>query len=61
LSDFFPLIFPAEKSLEVPTVGEAPAEDGPVQLRAAALDAYKVRILYPFFMPDLMLKRTDFQ
>lgn len=29
-------------ALEVPTVGEAPAENGPVQLRAAALDAYKV-------------------
>jgi hypothetical protein len=31
-----------EISLQVPTVGEAPTEDGPVQLRAAALDAYKV-------------------
>ncbi|KAG9230550.1 endosomal peripheral membrane protein-like protein [Amylocarpus encephaloides] len=29
-------------SLEVPTVGEAPFEGGTVQLRAAALDAYKV-------------------
>jgi len=28
--------------LEVPTVGEAPIEDGTIQLRAAALDAYKV-------------------
>lgn len=32
----------AERALEVPTVGEAPTEDGPVQVRAAALDAYKV-------------------
>lgn len=31
-----------EIALEVPTVGEAPIEDGTVQLRAAALDAYKV-------------------
>ena len=31
-----------EISLEVPTVGEAPTENGPIQLRAAALDAYKV-------------------
>lgn len=31
-----------EISLEVPTVGEAPTEDGTVQLRAAALDAYRV-------------------
>ncbi|KAH8665989.1 endosomal peripheral membrane protein-like protein [Tricladium varicosporioides] len=29
-------------ALEVPTVGEAPSEDGNVQLRAAALDAYRV-------------------
>ncbi|TAQ90538.1 hypothetical protein B7494_g1129 [Chlorociboria aeruginascens] len=29
-------------ALEVPTIGEAPAEDGVVQLRAAALDAYRV-------------------
>ncbi|PMD48251.1 endosomal peripheral membrane protein-like protein [Hyaloscypha variabilis F] len=29
-------------ALEVPTVGEAPSEDGTVQLRAAALDAYRV-------------------
>ncbi|KAL3420830.1 endosomal peripheral membrane protein [Phlyctema vagabunda] len=29
-------------ALEVPTVGEAPIENGVVQLRAAALDAYKV-------------------
>ncbi|CZT43127.1 probable MON2 Peripheral membrane protein with a role in endocytosis and vacuole integrity [Rhynchosporium secalis] len=29
-------------ALELPTVGEAPIEDGTVQLRAAALDAYKV-------------------
>ncbi|PBP26936.1 endosomal peripheral membrane protein [Diplocarpon rosae] len=28
--------------LEVPTVGEAPVEDGTVRLRAAALDAYRV-------------------
>jgi hypothetical protein len=31
-----------EFALEVPTVGEAPSGDGPVQLRAAALDAYRV-------------------
>ena len=31
-----------EIALEVPTVGEAPTEDGTVQLRAAALDAYRV-------------------
>src|SRR5690242_19565061 len=31
-----------EIALEVPTVGEAPSEDGNVQLRAAALDAYRV-------------------
>ncbi|KAH8598999.1 endosomal peripheral membrane protein-like protein [Bisporella sp. PMI_857] len=29
-------------ALEVPTIGEAPSENGPVQLRAAALDAYRV-------------------
>ncbi|TVY12839.1 Protein MON2-like, partial [Lachnellula arida] len=29
-------------ALEVPTIGEAPVEDGTVQLRAAALDAYRV-------------------
>ncbi|KAG4441682.1 hypothetical protein IFR05_002816 [Cadophora sp. M221] len=29
-------------ALEVPTVGEAPIEDGTVRLRAAALDAYRV-------------------
>ncbi|KAG0649633.1 mon2 [Hyphodiscus hymeniophilus] len=29
-------------ALEVPTVGEAPSGDGSVQLRAAALDAYRV-------------------
>ncbi|RDL41810.1 ARM repeat-containing protein [Venustampulla echinocandica] len=29
-------------ALEVPTVGEAPVENGTVQLRAAALDAYRV-------------------
>ncbi|TVY60725.1 Protein MON2-like protein, partial [Lachnellula suecica] len=29
-------------SLEVPTIGEAPIENGTVQLRAAALDAYRV-------------------
>jgi hypothetical protein len=29
-------------ALEIPTVGEAPTEDGTVQLRAAALDAYRV-------------------
>ncbi|KAF4629800.1 hypothetical protein G7Y89_g8339 [Cudoniella acicularis] len=29
-------------ALEVPTVGEAPTENGTVQLRAAALDAYRV-------------------
>lgn len=31
-----------EIALEVPTIGEAPVEDGTVQLRAAALDAYRV-------------------
>ncbi|KAG9244804.1 endosomal peripheral membrane protein-like protein [Calycina marina] len=29
-------------ALEVPTIGEAPSDDGPIQLRAAALDAYRV-------------------
>ncbi|CAL3963912.1 unnamed protein product [Diplocarpon coronariae] len=29
-------------ALEVPTIGEAPVEDGTVRLRAAALDAYRV-------------------
>ncbi|TGO60982.1 hypothetical protein BCON_0031g00610 [Botryotinia convoluta] len=29
-------------ALEVPTIGEAPTEDGVIQLRAAALDAYRV-------------------
>ncbi|KUJ20664.1 endosomal peripheral membrane protein-like protein [Mollisia scopiformis] len=29
-------------ALEVPTIGEAPIEDGTIQLRAAALDAYRV-------------------
>jgi hypothetical protein len=32
----------SEIALEVPTIGEAPVEDGTIQLRAAALDAYKV-------------------
>lgn len=32
----------SEIALEVPTVGEAPVEDGTIQLRAAALDAYRV-------------------
>ncbi len=32
----------AEIALEVPTIGEAPIEDGTIQLRAAALDAYRV-------------------
>jgi len=32
----------AEVALEIPTVGEAPVEDGSVQVRAAALDAYRV-------------------
>lgn len=32
----------AEIALEVPTIGEAPSENGPVQLRAAAIDAYRV-------------------
>lgn len=31
-----------EIALEVPTVGEAPTEEGVVQVRAAALDAYRV-------------------
>ena len=31
-----------EVALEVPTIGEAPSENGPIQLRAAALDAYRV-------------------
>ncbi len=31
-----------EIALEVPTVGEAPTDDGPIQLRAAAFDAYRV-------------------
>ena len=31
-----------EIALEVPTVGEAPVEDGVIQVRAAALDAYRV-------------------
>ncbi|KAF7879068.1 hypothetical protein EAF04_000268 [Stromatinia cepivora] len=29
-------------ALEVPTIGEAPTDDGVIQLRAAALDAYRV-------------------
>ena len=32
----------AEVALQVPTIGEAPSENGQVQLRAAALDAYRV-------------------
>lgn len=39
---FRKLIVSIEIALEVPTVGEAPIEDGTIQLRAAALDAYKV-------------------
>jgi hypothetical protein len=31
-----------EITLEVPTIGEVPIEDGTIQLRAAALDAYRV-------------------
>ena len=31
-----------EVSLQAPTVGEAPTENGPIKLRAATLDAYKV-------------------
>lgn len=32
----------SEIALEVPTIGEAPIEDGTIQLRAAALDAFRV-------------------
>jgi hypothetical protein len=32
-------------SSDSPTVGEAPTQDGAVQLKAAALDAYRVSLL----------------
>ena len=46
------MFFP-ERVLELPTVGEAPTDDGVVQLRAAALDAYKVDqyVLFPLPFP----------
>lgn len=37
--------FYIEKSFEIPTTAEAPAEKGNVQLRASAFDAYRVRLI----------------
>ncbi|RKF71378.1 Protein MON2-like protein [Golovinomyces cichoracearum] len=39
----FDTVVAEDKSgLDSPTVGEAPSDDGPIQLRAAALDAYRI-------------------
>ncbi|KAH0544969.1 hypothetical protein FGG08_000895 [Glutinoglossum americanum] len=48
VSVFDKVVTEDERALELPTVGEAPAEDGPVQLRSSALDAYRV---CAFLMP----------
>ncbi|CZR61040.1 probable MON2 Peripheral membrane protein with a role in endocytosis and vacuole integrity [Phialocephala subalpina] len=42
VSVFDKVVVEDKVALEVPTVGEAPVEDGTIQLRAASLDAYRV-------------------
>ncbi|KAI9864894.1 MAG: hypothetical protein M1813_002665 [Trichoglossum hirsutum] len=42
VSVFDKVVTEDKRALELPTVGEAPAEDGPVQLRSSALDAFRV-------------------